>query len=79
MTEEQIKHAFEPFTQFNADTALGSDGAGLGLALSRRIMELHGGTLTLECRPNEGCVARALFPAERLLGPQEDESGPTGQ
>lgn len=38
-------------------------GAGIGLVLSRQIAEAHGGTLTLENRPNaKGAVARLRLP-----------------
>lgn len=38
-------------------------GSGIGLALSRQIAENHGGTLTLENRPEAmGCVARLRLP-----------------
>ena len=39
-------------------------GSGIGLALSRQIVEGHGGTLTLENRSDRsGCVARLVLPA----------------
>ncbi len=45
---------FQPFAS--------AGGVGLGLALSRRIVDLHGGRLTLEDRPGGGTRARILFP-----------------
>jgi signal transduction histidine kinase len=39
-----------------------AEGTGLGLALSRRLVELHGGTLTVESRPGHGSVFTARFP-----------------
>jgi signal transduction histidine kinase len=39
----------------------------LGLAISRKLMERHGGTLDIESTPGEGTLARAVFPAARLI------------
>ncbi len=45
-------------------------GSGIGLVLSRRIAEAHGGTLTLENVPGgPGCVARLILPAESGASP----------
>jgi two-component system nitrogen regulation sensor histidine kinase NtrY len=39
-----------------------TNGSGIGLVLSRQIAEAHGGTLTLENRPQVGCEARLRLP-----------------
>jgi signal transduction histidine kinase len=39
-------------------------GSGIGLVLSRQIAEGHGGTLTLENRPERGCVAVLRLPLQ---------------
>lgn len=48
---------FDPFVSHRPG------GAGLGLALARRIVLLHGGTVTLSPRPGGGAVARLELPA----------------
>lgn len=50
-----IPHVFQPF--FRAADARGVAGHGVGLPLARRIVELHGGTLTLSSAPGGGTVA----------------------
>jgi PAS domain S-box-containing protein len=42
-------------------------GAGIGLPLSRKLMELHGGTLDLESEPGVGTTATVRFPLERII------------
>ncbi|MFQ5657218.1 MAG: ATP-binding protein [Candidatus Methylomirabilales bacterium] len=49
-------------------------GAGLGLPICRRIVEDHGGTMTVESQPGQGTTLTVQFPlksAERLLTPTE--------
>ena len=47
---------FEPFRRVEAGYARSQSGTGLGLALSRRLVELMGGTLTLASAPGVGSV-----------------------
>jgi PAS domain S-box-containing protein len=51
------EHLFEPFF------TTGSRGTGLGLVTARRLMEAHGGSITLECPPGKGTVAVVRLPA----------------
>ena len=37
------------------------EGSGIGLSLSRQIMHLHKGTITVKSKPNEGCVFTLTF------------------
>ena len=55
--EHVLLHLFEPFVS----TKLG--GTGLGLAISRRIVSLHGGSLTAENHPDGGAVITLELPA----------------
>ncbi|MBK1840275.1 response regulator [Azospirillum sp. YIM B02556] len=43
-----------------------TEGAGLGLPLTRRLVELHGGTLTLASRVGQGTTVTIHFPPERV-------------
>ncbi len=52
--EEQLDRIFQAFTQADASTQRGYGGTGLGLAVSRRLVELHGGRLWVESKPGEG-------------------------
>ncbi len=62
--ENEIKAIFEPFYQ-STRTATGAGGAGLGLPLSRKIIQRHGGTLSLENRVGGGVVCVVILPVAR--------------
>ena len=53
---------FKEFHQVRAAGGAKHEGTGLGLALSRRLVELHAGTLTVESEPGRGSTFTARFP-----------------
>jgi PAS domain S-box-containing protein len=65
--EEEQARVFEPFVQLNKSSGTASEGTGLGLPLTRKLIELHGGTLTLDSRLGEGTRIEVSFPKWRTL------------
>ncbi len=61
MDPETLERAFEQFYQ--GDTPQRGEGSGLGLALCRKIVEIHGGTVSAESRPGEGARFTVTLPA----------------
>lgn len=57
---------FEEFRQGGGDRVRKAQGTGLGLPLSRRFVELHGGHLSLVSRPGEGSTFRFTLPLQGL-------------
>ena len=54
MDENVQAHIFDQFYQ--GDTAHKTEGNGLGLAMVRKIVELHGGSVTVKSRPGKGSI-----------------------
>jgi len=54
MTDEQLEFAFEPFAQINTDSTRPNVGTGLGLPITKSIVELMGGKLIATSRPGIG-------------------------
>ncbi|HEX3120587.1 MAG TPA: ATP-binding protein [Candidatus Acidoferrum sp.] len=56
--EQRIFEAFYRTNQWGNTV----EGSGLGLAITRRLVELQGGQISVESRPNEGCVFSFTLP-----------------
>jgi len=62
---EDIGRVFDEFEQVDNTYAREQPGTGLGLALTRRLVELHGGQISLESEVGCGCTFRFTLPTER--------------
>ena len=63
MSDAQIAVALQPFGQVHGTAMARSQaGTGLGLTLSQKVMELHGGSLTISSNPGEGTTVELIFP-----------------
>ncbi len=63
---DQQALVFEEFRQAGGDYLRKSEGTGLGLALARRFVELHGGTMRVESVPGHGSTFAFVLP-ERAI------------
>jgi len=54
MTDEQMERIFDTFTQAESGTTRKYGGTGLGLAITKSIIEMMGGTLSVESAPGVG-------------------------
>jgi PAS domain S-box-containing protein len=64
--EDKIPHVFERFTQTDSSYTRQHEGAGLGLAIVRRMVDLMGGHIVVDSEPDRGtsiCVHLPLRPA----------------
>ena len=60
---QHLPHVFDRF--YRAESSRGSDGAGLGLALVKSIVDLHGGSAIIESNPGRGTKVKLVFPLSR--------------
>jgi signal transduction histidine kinase len=67
MAPEDIPRALEPFGQIDSRLARKYEGTGLGLPLSKALVELHGGKLEIESEPGVGTTVTVLLPPERIV------------
>ncbi|MCH7794817.1 MAG: HAMP domain-containing histidine kinase [Proteobacteria bacterium] len=64
---ENIPKALSRFGQVDADLNRQYEGTGLGLPLTKALVEQHGGILDLQSKVGVGTTATVRFPADRIL------------
>ncbi|MGH7984633.1 MAG: heavy metal sensor histidine kinase [Candidatus Udaeobacter sp.] len=57
---EHLPRVFDRF--YRAESSRGSDGAGLGLALVKSIVDLHGGSAAIQSQVGHGTTVKLIFP-----------------
>jgi signal transduction histidine kinase/CHASE1-domain containing sensor protein len=63
-----VESVFEPFIQVDSSLARKFEGTGLGLPLTRSLVELHGGSVDLRSKLGKGTKVTVIFPRERVVG-----------
>ncbi|MDO5445969.1 MAG: response regulator [Eubacteriales bacterium] len=54
MSEEYLKTIFDPFTRAKSSTVSGIQGTGLGMAITKNIVDMMGGTIEIQSKEGEG-------------------------
>jgi signal transduction histidine kinase len=62
ISAEHLPRVFDRF--YRADPSRSSDGVGLGLALVKSIMDLHGGSAQIASEPGHGATVTLSFPKQ---------------
>ncbi len=68
MTEKDIELAQIPFGQEDPMVARKHEGTGLGLPLTKTLVELHGGSLEIDSAPEKGTTVTVTLPSSRVIG-----------
>jgi signal transduction histidine kinase len=80
---DQLKTILERFGQVRGSQISSHDGIGLGLPISKSIIELHGGSLVVESKVGVGTKVTVSFPSSRVIldhihDPAHDQTKETG-
>ncbi|MGE3363164.1 MAG: PAS domain S-box protein [Rhizobiaceae bacterium] len=67
MSQAEIEQALKPFKQINALKRTRGDGTGLGLPLTKAMVEANRAKFTLTSAPGEGTLVEVVFPSTRVL------------
>ena len=68
MSEEFIEHIFDEFSQESNDARTRYKGTGLGMTITRKYVELLGGTINVQSRKGEGSCFTVSIPMEACKG-----------
>ena len=66
---ERLEKVLEPFISTHNPMISDGGGLGLGLAITKKLVEAHGGRLDLTSQPGNGTVVTLFFPSGRTLSP----------
>ena len=69
MREEDVPKAMAPFGQIDSSLARKYNGTGLGLPLTKRLMEHYDGQIDITSAPGKGTEVKLKFPMSRLRYP----------
>ncbi len=67
MSSDDLTKAMEKFGQVDSSLARKHEGTGLGLPLTKGLVELHGGRFEIISEPGQGTQINMRFPSERII------------
>lgn len=77
ISEDDQSRLFSAFTQLDRPQTRTVEGTGLGLALTKRLLELQDGTIEVESTPGHGSTFRITLPLARTRRNTGSPSGPS--
>ncbi len=73
ISQNHLESIFNPFEQADSSVARQYGGTGLGLSLTRELVELHGGTIKVRSKLNHGSVFSFSLPIQSSLDKPENQ------
>jgi len=77
MDEETTRRVFQPYEQGAPESIDAGGGIGLGLSISRQLVELHGSRLEVASAPGQGSVFSFALPLSSHAGLNAEPGGPS--
>jgi len=68
MTEEQIENLFDEYTRFNAEANRETIGTGLGMSITKHLLDLMNGEISVKSEPGKGSEFTIRIPQKRASG-----------
>jgi PAS domain S-box-containing protein len=82
IADVDLPRLFRPFAQLDGSLSREHGGTGLGLSLVRKLVELHGGGVSVESEPGKGSRFEVILPRRRSgadAGPRSERGGPRSE
>ncbi len=76
MSPEFLKHVFDPFERERTSTISGIQGTGLGMAITRNIVDMMGGSIFVESEVGKGSTFTVALQFQTCCGPERQETIP---
>ena len=67
MTRSELEQAMKPFRQVTTGARKRGDGTGLGLPLTKAMVDANRASFAISSTPNEGTLVEVVFPSPRVL------------
>ena len=67
MTRSELEQAMKPFRQVTTGARKRGDGTGLGLPLTKAMVDANRANFAISSTPNEGTLVEVIFPSPRVL------------
>lgn len=79
MSKEYLEHIFEPFTQEEGGARTNYQGTGLGMTITKNLVDRMGGTIQIESEIDKGSIFTVILPLPIAEAPQEQEETDKGE
>jgi signal transduction histidine kinase len=67
ISEQDLPNVLKEFSRVEDQSTKSIEGTGLGLPLTKMLVELHGGRLSIESTLGKGTTVLSYFPASRVI------------